>query len=308
MSFADSLQRIDDPTPANLAVWAPAARRMIEDRLAELLPSAHSAPKLLGSAVRDACLGRGKRVRPLLALLAAQEFGGEWQSALNFGCAVEMAHSASLILDDLPCMDDAALRRGRPALHRTFGEATAVLGAVALLNEAYAVIASDEALSAEVRLTLQKLLAQAVGFDGLTAGQVRDLHDPEATRTEAGLASLNHQKTGVLFVAVVSGGAAIAGAPPQQQAAAAAFASKLGVAFQILDDLQDATASIQVLGKDAGQDAGRTTFASLWGVERARAALGDIFEEALLELGSRDGALARYALGLFEHAGYSHPA
>lgn len=308
MSATEALLRIDDPTPANLDAWAPVARGLIEDRLTELLPSARTGPKLLGSAVRDACLGRGKRVRPLLALLSAQQFGGDWPLALDFGCAVEMVHSASLILDDLPCMDDAALRRGRPTLHRTYGEATAVLGAVALLNEAYAVVAADDGLSAEARLALQQLLTQAIGFQGLTAGQTRDLHDAEATRTEANLTTLNHEKTGVLFVAVVEGGAVLAGASEAERASARRFAGKLGMAFQLLDDLHDATASIQVLGKDAGKDAGRTTFASLWGVERARQTLKEIFEEALADLGDREGALAQYALSLFRHAGYSHPA
>ena len=301
MTITEAAWQTFQPNPADIDVWTPTAVEMINRRLTELLPSPQRSPRLLSAAVQAALLGRGKRIRPLLAMLSVAQYGGEWQAALDFGCAVEMVHSASLILDDLPCMDNAELRRGRPALHRTFGEDAAVLSAVALLNQAYGVIAMDEGLTDHVRLLLQALLANAIGFEGLVAGQMRDLRDPEATRTEAGLASLNHQKTGVLFVAVMSGGTAIAGASESDRKAVSAFAGKLGLAFQLWDDLQDVTATIQAMGKDSGKDAGRTTFASLWGAERAMAAIQDTLEEALTALGDRDGPLARYATGLFRH-------
>ena len=288
--------------PADLDAWIPTALAAINRRLTELAPSSPRAPWVLSSAVHGALLGRGKRVRPLLALLSAAHSGGDWQAALDFSCATEMVHAASLVLDDLPCMDNAAMRRGRPALHRAFGEDAAVLSAVALLNQAYGVIAGDDGLPSHTRLMLQGLISDAVGFEGLVTGQMRDLRDEESTRTEASLASLNHQKTGVLFVAAASGGAAIAGAQEIERKRAAAFASKLGLAFQLWDDLQDVTATIQVTGKDAGKDAGRTTFASLWGADRARAAVDDTLEAALDALGDRDGPLPRYALRLFRHA------
>jgi geranylgeranyl diphosphate synthase type II len=276
----------------------------VDLRLREILPGAGSGSTLLSDAVREACLGRGKRVRPLLAMLSAAHFGGRDQAALDFGCALELVHTASLILDDLPCMDDAEMRRGRPTLHRRFGEDTAVLSAIGLLNQAYAVIAADVELPAETRLALNLLLSECVGFDGLVTGQIRDLRDPEHLRDEAALTSLNHQKTSVLFVAALVGGALIAGADRGAQMAARTFASRLGLAFQLFDDLQDSTSTLEAMGKDACQDADRVTFVTLWGVERTRAAIGETLSAAVAALGGGDSPLALYALGLFHQVGH----
>jgi geranylgeranyl diphosphate synthase type II len=276
----------------------------IEGRLDALLASEGAGSVLLAEALREACLGRGKRVRPILAMLSAAHFGGEEMRAVDFGCALELIHTASLILDDLPCMDDARMRRGRPAFHRRFGEDAAVLGSVALLNHAYGVIGADSGLDAETRLGLIGLVNQTVGLQGLVAGQLRDLRDLSAVRDEMGLKSLNHQKTGVLFIAAAVGGALIAGAPPEARVRARAFGAQLGFAFQLLDDLQDLTSSLDVLGKDVGQDAGRVTFVNLWGAERVRTAVGGAVEEALDALGDRSSPLARYASALFQKAAH----
>ncbi len=257
---------------------------------------------MLADAVRNALGGRGKRARPLLAMLSAEHFGGQPLAALDFGCALEMVHTASLILDDLPCMDDAAMRRGQPTLHRRFGEDAAVLSAVALLNQAYGVIAEDDGLDAQTRLMLTGIVSRAVGFGGLVAGQIRDLRDPPALRDEASLTSLNHQKTGVLFVAALEGGAVIAGGDAAARASARLFADRLGFAFQLWDDLQDSTSTLEIMGKDALQDEGRVTFVTLWGLERTRATISAVIEEALAALGDRDCPLAAYALSLMPHA------
>jgi geranylgeranyl diphosphate synthase type II len=201
-------------------------------------------------------------------------------------------------------MDDARLRRGRPALHRRLGEDAAVLGAVALLNHAYAVIGADQGLGAETRLALQAEVSAAVGFAGLVSGQIRDLHECSALRDEAALTSLNRQKTSVLFVAAAVGGALIAGSDLAAQARAKGFADKLGLAFQLWDDLQDCTSSEEVMGKDARQDEGRITFVTLWGEERTREAVAQTLESALEELGERRGPLGEYTLNLFRAAGY----
>jgi geranylgeranyl diphosphate synthase type II len=235
-------------------------------------------------------------------MLSAVHFGGRELAALDFGCALEMVHAASLILDDLPCMDDGAVRRGQPTLHRRFGEDAAVLSAVALLNHAYAVIAGDDCLGAETRLRLNMMLARAVGFGGLAAGQMRDLRDAASTRDEASLTSLNHEKTGVLFVAAVEGGAVIAGADSAACRSARSFAERLGFAFQLWDDLQDETSTREVTGKDVLQDQDRVTFVTLWGVERARDQIGAVVEEALMALGDRECPLAAYALSLMPTA------
>jgi geranylgeranyl diphosphate synthase type II len=256
----------------------------------------------LADAVRAACLSGGKRARPMLAMLSAAHFGGRELAALDFGCAVEMVHTASLVLDDLPCMDNGAMRRGQPTLHRRFGEDAAVLSAVALLNHAYAVIAADEGLSAETRLRLSMMLARAVGFGGLAAGQMRDLRDLASARDEASLTSLNRQKTGVLFMAAVEGGAVIAGADSAACESARLFAERLGFAFQLWDDLQDKTSTSEATGKDVLQDKDRVTFVTLWGVEGAREKIVTVIEEALTALGDRDCPLAAYALSLMPKA------
>jgi geranylgeranyl diphosphate synthase, type II len=281
-----------------------ARRTCVDLRLKELLPPADSAPRHLTSAVRDICLGPGKRVRPLLAMLSSAHFGGRELAALDFGCALELIHTASLVLDDLPCMDDAELRRGKLTLHRRFGEDTAVLSAVALLNHAYGVIAGDPAVDSETRLALIALLSETVGFRGLVSGQFRDLRDPQNLRDERALTSLNHQKTGVLFAAAMVGGAMIAGADQAGQMRARLFANGLGLAFQMWDDLQDSISTSDAMGKDVRKDDGRVTFVTLWGEDRTRAAIQETIDEALANFGDPSCPLARYALALFHRAGY----
>jgi geranylgeranyl diphosphate synthase type II len=304
MTMVSALRATDAPPAARSNIGAVAQKDWVDLRLRELLPSVGSGSALLTDAVRDACLGQGKRVRPVLAMLSAAHFGGLALSALDFGCALELVHAASLILDDLPCMDDAAMRRGRPTLHRRYGEDTAVLSAIALLNQAYVVIAGDDELQPETRLALTRLLGECVGFEGLVTGQIRDLREPEHLRDETALTTLNHQKTSALFVAALVGGALIAGADRTGQAAARAFACRLGMAFQLFDDLQDSTSTLEAMGKDACQDADRVTFVSLWGVERTRAAIGETLTGAVAALGDANSALAVYALSLFHLAGH----
>jgi geranylgeranyl diphosphate synthase type II len=298
MTMVSALRATDAPPAARSNIGAVAQKDWVDLRLRELLPSVGSGSALLTDAVRDACLGQGKRVRPVLAMLSAAHFGGLALSALDFGCALELVHAASLILDDLPCMDDAAMRRGRPTLHRRYGED------IALLNQAYVVIAGDDELMPETRLALTRLLGECVGFEGLVTGQIRDLREPEHLRDETALTTLNHQKTSALFVAALVGGALIAGADRTGQAAARAFACRLGMAFQLFDDLQDSTSTLEAMGKDACQDADRVTFVSLWGVERTRAAIGETLTGAVAALGDANSALAVYALSLFHLAGH----
>jgi len=251
----------------------PALKGAVEARLDELSAHVDGGPEPLTEAVRYALLAPGKRLRPLLTVAAAAHFGAEEDAALDPGCAIEMVHAASLILDDLPCMDDAALRRGQPTVHRRYGEDVAVLAAVALLNAAFGVAAEARGVSADCRLRLVRRLSRAVGFEGLVAGQVRDLREAAGARSEQGLASLNHQKTGALFVAAVETGACLAMSDRPAQAAAREFGLRLGQAFQIRDDLADARAGFEDAGKDAGQDQGKVTVVSLVGPERARQAM-----------------------------------
>lgn len=278
-------------------------RGSIEARLGDLCPEPVGVASVLGGAVRYALMAPGKRLRPTLTLLSAAHFGGEaaQQNALDPGCAIELVHTASLILDDLPAMDDATLRRGQPACHRRFGEDVAILAAVGLLNQGFSVIARANGVDASVRLQLIDRLSEVVGFDGLVGGQVRDLREKPALDGE-GLYALNHQKTGVLFVAAVEAGAMIGGATGRRLEAAVDFGLHLGSAFQILDDLIDATGSADHAGKDVGQDANKPTVVSLIGPEEARREVGRRLEQAVSALGDAepDGPLGRFAAALFE--------
>ncbi len=278
-----------------------ALRVGVDRRLAELAPPLGSAPDRLVEAVRYSLLAPGKRFRPMMTLLAAAELGAPEGAALDVGCAFEMIHAASLILDDLPAMDDAGLRRGLPTIHRAFDEATAILAGVGLLNQAYAVIAADQGLPAPLRAELAGRAAQAVGFSGLIAGQARDLFDRDQLRDPAALDRLNHEKTGVLIIAAAQGGAIVAGASEAAVEAMGVFARHVGLAFQIRDDLIDAQGSAEAAGKDVGKDATMATVVSTLGPAGARQAMEQHLASAsgaLAEVGCGD-LLGRYVGDLF---------
>ena len=239
------------------------------DALVPLTATGHRGPQRVNEAVRYALLAPGKRIRPLLTLLAAVDFGAAVGDALDVACATEMVHTASLVLDDLPSMDDARLRRGQPTVHVRYGESTAILAAVALLNQAFATVTRAGRLPCETRLALVERLSAAIGFDGLVTGQENDLQDRGATATVARLESLNHQKTSVLFEAALEIGA------------------HLGLAYQIADDLFDVSAATGPQSKDLLKDAGKPTVVSLLGAERARERFGHHLAEALKLLPAR---------------------
>lgn len=245
-------------------------RSQVERRLDLLVPRPQVAAEALHGAIRHSLLAPGKRLRPVLAMLSAAHFGAHEADALDPACAIEMVHTASLILDDLPSMDDARTRRGRPATHVAFGEDTAILAAIALLNHAFAVVARSSAIDRAARLDLVTVLADAIGFDGLVTGQLRDLQQARHPASAASVQQVHHQKTGVLFVAAVEAGARVAGASAREIDAARAFAAELGLAFQIQDDLIDATSSAAAAGKDVGKDAGKGTMVAVLGCDRAR--------------------------------------
>ena len=235
-------------------------RAAVERRLDDLSPRSPGDGDL-DTAVRHALLSPGKRLRPLLTLLAARELGaGEWR-ALDAGCALEMVHAASLVLDDLPCMDDASTRRGQPTTHRTFGQDVAVLASVTLLARAFAVLGAAPGLSPEQRVRLTMIAAEAVGSEGLAGGQYRDLKGAQMLGALVGVSDGNHRKTGTLFVAAVLMAGVIADAAEDRVEELCSFAAHIGQAFQIMDDLQDGSAKS---GADAPpcEDAGKVTVLS----------------------------------------------
>jgi geranylgeranyl diphosphate synthase type II len=242
---------------------------LVERRLHALVPDDAAGPAPLPAAMRDAVLAPGKRLRPLLAMAATLELGADPAAALDAGCALEMVHAASLALDDLPCMDDARLRRGRPALHRAYGEDVAILAAIALLSRAFVVLSTQPRVDAGVRAQLVASVAGSFGIDGLAGGQLEDLRGAEARRGAREARRCNVRKTGAAFSAAVDVAVSIAGAPARQRARLRSFALHLGCAFQLRDDLLDATCTPAQAGKDTGRDAGKRTVVGLLGTERA---------------------------------------
>jgi geranylgeranyl pyrophosphate synthase len=276
-------------------------RLNVDRRLAELIPPPDCDATRPGEAAHYALLAPGKRFRPLLTLLAAEAFGSPTGRALDVACAMEMVHAASLVLDDLPSMDDARLRRGRPTTHRVYGEADAILASIGLLTSAFGVVIAAEGLSAADRNAIVASLSEAVGFNGLVAGQARDLSERNRARTVAELDALNHRKTGVLMMAAAEAGARVGGASPAQRSELGEFARRIGLAFQIRDDLIDAEGGGEHVGKDVGKDAGMTTLVSALGPRAAAAAMEAHLEaaEAALARSRCDGRLGLFARSLF---------
>ena len=250
--------------PVQVTDWA--AR--VDARLGELVPEADSWPAALHAAQRHALLSPGKRLRPVLTLLVARGYGHEGSAVMDVACVAEMIHAASLILDDLPCMDDAQLRRDRPTTHIAFSESTAILAATALLNRAFGVLARLP-VSADVRCELADMLSYAVGSKGLIAGQVADLANSGTARA-GDVERLNGLKTGALFDFCVEAGGVLAGAGPQHRSALRDYSQQLGLAFQLIDDLKDVLWSDARAGKSTSRDADKATLVALEGREGAR--------------------------------------
>lgn len=227
-------------------------------------------------------LAPSKRVRPVLTLLCAELCGGKISRALPVAVAIELIHAASLILDDLPAMDDAPLRRGRPANHREFGEAIAILAAFALLNEAYANVARS--YEPELAAKLTSLLSTSVGLEGLVGGQAADLLATHQQIDFDMLERIHRGKTGALFVAAATSGAQTAGAGADAVAALSSYAKNLGLAFQIVDDLLDVEGDPSETGKAVRSDARKTTFVSFSGVVGARQLARELCETADIAL------------------------
>ncbi len=231
-------------------------------------------------AVEDSLLAPAKRLRPILGLLVAEIFRSDPLSILPAACAVEMVHTASLILDDLPCMDDARTRRGRPACHVTHGESTAILAAFALQNRAFEILAEGWPAAPEVaaRASLAGALARAIGLSGMVAGQATDLATTETNVDFQTLEFIHSRKTGALFICSASLGTLRASA--DEKAAISTYAKNLGLAFQVVDDLLDAQGRSGSAGKDVGKDLRKTTFVSFAGIEGARTLAADLADTA----------------------------
>jgi geranylgeranyl diphosphate synthase, type II len=268
---------------------------LIERALVQKVAESDGPASRLFEAMRYSLLAGGKRLRPVLALAACEAVGGNIDAALGFACAIEMIHTYSLVHDDLPCMDDDDLRRGRPTNHKVYGEAMATLAGDGLLTDAFKVLARSafspsHKVAPAVALETIAELAEAAGSDGMVGGQVIDLLGEGRPMELRELEYLHSKKTGALFVASVCGGARMGGANPSQLKALREYAQALGLAFQVVDDLLDVEASTENMGKRTHKDEarGKATYPSLLGIERSR--------ELAIELANK----ARRALDSFD--------
>jgi farnesyl diphosphate synthase len=277
----------------------------VDDLLDALLPVPEDARAPLYEAMRHAAIGGGKRLRPLLVAATAGLFGVDRAAALRVGCAVEAIHVYSLIHDDLPCMDDDDLRRGKPTVHKAFDEGIAVLAGDALHALAFEWLA-DPATHPDpfVRCELTLSLAIAAGPAGMAGGQMMDIAAPGADFDLPAVTRLQAMKTGALIAYSVEAGAMLGRLPVEARGPLKNYARDVGLAFQIADDLIDATGDAATVGKAVGKDAaaGKATFLSLLGPERARAQAQALVEQAVNHLGQWGAeadllrAIARYAV------------
>ena len=251
--------------------------------LAESVEFGEDCPSRLAEAIRYSLLAPGKRLRPMLVLLAAEACGCEQRKAMPVACAVEMIHAYSLIHDDLPAMDDDDLRRGRPTCHVQFDEATAILAGDALLTQAFAVLASAP-WPGDVRAECVAELAKAAGIAGMVGGQADDLSaETDDNGDLQQLESIHRRKTGAMIRVSLRLGACVAGASEPQRSALTRYGEKIGLAFQIVDDLLDHGGNEQALGKRTQKDAGRgkLTFPTLLGANEARKRAETLVQEAI---------------------------
>ena len=273
--------------------WMQGIQSRMEQTLDRLLPAAHSIPARLHEAMRYATLGGGKRIRPLLAFAAGELTAAKAERIEVAASAVEMIHAYSLVHDDLPCMDNDVLRRGRPTCHVEYDEATALLVGDSLQTQAFELLAREPLGAPARQLEMVRLLAQASGSCGMAGGQAIDLAAVGRTLEQAELELMHALKTGALIRAAVLLGALCGDTfPDEEREALDRFAKRAGLLFQVVDDILDCTASTATLGKTAGKDAQaeKPTYVSLLGLERARDFAAELHSQtldALTGLGER---------------------
>ena len=254
--------------------WMHATQAGVESALDQFLPALDAVPHKLHAAMRYALLGGGKRVRPLLVMAAGELFDADAATLARAACALEMIHVYSLVHDDMPCMDDDELRRGKPTVHVAYDEATALLVGDALQSQAFTILAEGAAIAPGRQMAMIRLLAQASGSAGMCGGQAIDLDSVGLSLSLQQLEQMHQLKTGALLrAAVVLGALAGKDLEPGDMTALDAYAKAVGLAFQVVDDVLDATADSATLGKTAGKDAAanKPTYVSILGLEPSKA-------------------------------------
>lgn len=298
------VQEVPAPSLSHLAVWTRDVQARMESALGRCLPAPELAPQRLHEAMRYAALGGGKRVRPMLAFAAGEAVGARPEAVEAAACAVELIHVYSLTHDDLPCMDDDALRRGKPTCHVHYDEATALLVGDALQSAAFEILSRPHPRRPPARqLEMLHILAVAAGSRGMCGGQAVDLASTGKPLDMAELEFMHIHKTGALIRAAVLLGALCGDSLAEaERAALEHYAKCIGLAFQVMDDVLDAEADTATLGKTAGKDAaqGKATYLTLMPGEEARAYARSLVDEALRALtpfaasGQRLAEIARF--------------
>jgi farnesyl diphosphate synthase len=254
--------------------WSRTVQAQTEQALDRFLPAAGQVPAKLHEAMRYTVLGGGKRVRPLLAYASGELFGGDADAVARAASAVEMIHAYSLVHDDMPCMDDDDLRRGKPTVHVAYDEATALLVGDALQAQAFEVLAGAESVAPERLVTMVRLLAEAAGSAGMCGGQAIDLDSVGFKLSLEQLERMHQLKTGAMLrVSVLLGALCGKNLDTREREALTAYSRAIGLAFQVVDDVLDATEDSATLGKTAGKDAAanKPTYVSILGLEPSRA-------------------------------------
>jgi farnesyl diphosphate synthase len=277
----------------DIGSWTRTALATVEARLSAWVPA--DAPAGLGEAMRYGVLDGGKRLRPLLVLAACEAVDGQRDAALRAAVAVELIHAYSLVHDDMPCMDNDVLRRGKPTVHVKFGQAQAMLAGDAMQALAFDVLTPDDGVDPALQARLCRLLARAAGHAGMAGGQAVDLASVGHRLDEPGLRDMHRRKTGALLQASVLMGGACGTTSAAAWAALAGYGEAIGLAFQIVDDILDVTQDSGTLGKTAGKDqhANKPTYVSVLGLEEAARHARALRDEALARLDA--GGLASAA-------------
>jgi farnesyl diphosphate synthase len=273
------------PETFDLRSWSGAHLAQVEAALSDWVVD--HAPAGLGEAMRYAVLDGGKRLRPLLVFAASEAAGGNEGATLRAACAVELIHAYSLVHDDMPCMDNDVLRRGKPTVHVKFGQARALLGGDALQALAFELLVpEDPTIPDAIQAALCRLLARAAGHEGMAGGQAIDLASVGVALDESQLREMHRLKTGTLLQGSVLMGAACGSVDARARAALSDYGAAIGLAFQVVDDVLDVTADSATLGKTAGKDAvhAKPTYVSLLGLERSRAYAQELLAQALAAL------------------------
>ncbi len=281
-------------TAAEFGRWAGACLAEVESALEAWVPA--DAPAGLGLAMRYGVLDGGKRLRPLLVLAAKEAVSGQHEAALRAAVAVELIHAYSLVHDDMPCMDNDVLRRGKPTVHVEFGQAQAMLAGDAMQALAFEVLTPDEGVDAALQARLCGLLARSAGHAGMAGGQAIDLASIGKALSETALRDMHQRKTGALLQASVLMGAACGRTTPATWAALSDFGAAIGLAFQVVDDILDVTQPSETLGKTAGkdEDCNKPTYVSVLGLDAARRYAQELRDQAqnALRRSGLNGAVA----------------